>query len=286
VSAGGPRIAGAAGVGASGDARAPGSATSRGAGSAGAAAPGHAGESRAAEAPGAGASGAAPGRAQLELSAAQQQALAAQFPYALTRFPTSVGRALEFLAAEEAWRRGGRDAVSGAWHRLGLTQGTLLKEEFDVAMHSGDGGWRVGAVIVDLFRMTLFNAAHGFVEGDRALRACADALGRAFAGAKVVRIHGDAFAALLGPMADARLGPDSEQVARAALTAATLEWKPALGFTVALLDLTLVSPSHHEVIGPLVWAECERALMTRQRVATTDLQVRRVVLDALVPDPR
>jgi hypothetical protein len=222
----------------------------------------------------------------LALTPAQLTALRSAFPEVAARFPVQSERSLEWLAQEDAWRRGGRDLVSGASHRLGLLQGALLKEDFDAGMHAGEGGWRLGAVLVDAVALTLFNAAHGFAEGDAALAAMVAALRAAFAGAKVVRIHSDAFAVLLGPTAEARLSPASEGVARAALTVATAQWKPQLEFTVAMLDLTLVSPSHHEVIGPLVWAECERALMAKKKVPATGLMVRRVVLDALVDDPR
>jgi GGDEF domain-containing protein len=222
----------------------------------------------------------------LALNAAQREALAAAFPEVATRFPVQGERALEWLAQEDAWRRGGRDRVSGAWHRLALLQGALLKEDFDAGLHSGDGGWRLGAVLVDAVEFMPFNAAHGFTEGDQALRAMADSLRGAFPGGKVVRIHSDALAVLMGPTAETRLSAASEGVARAALQAAVARWKPELQFTVALLDLTLVSPSHHEVIGPLVWAECERALMARKRMPGHEVMARRIVLDALVPDPR
>ena len=224
--------------------------------------------------------------AALRLSAEQLRALGKQLPLAAARFPSMAERTLELLATEEAWRRGAPDAVSGAFHRLALLQGALLKEEFDAALHGGGEGWTLGAVLVDPRRFILFNQAHGFPAGDQALRAIAQALRQAFVGGRVVRIHGDAFAVLLGPMAEARLGPDSAAQARAALAAAVAPWTPALEFTVATLALTLVSPSHHEVIGPLVWAECERALLTAARVPGRLAQTRRVVLDALVEDPR
>jgi GGDEF domain-containing protein len=222
----------------------------------------------------------------LLLSQSQLETLRRAFPEVATRFPLESERSLEWLAQEDSWRRGGRDRVSGAQHRLGLLQGTLLKEDFDAGLHSGEAGWRIGAVLVDLVALTLVNFKHTFPEGDRALASTVEALRGAFPGAKVVRIHSDAFAVLLGPTAEAKFSPDSERVAREALAAVSTRWSPPLEFTIALLDLTLVSPSHHEVIGPLVWAECERALMLKKRVPSTGIVSRRIALDALLPDPR
>jgi GGDEF domain-containing protein len=220
----------------------------------------------------------------LQLTAEQLAALRRAFPEVAQRFPVQSERALEWLAQEDAWRRGAKDPVSGAQHRLGLLQGALLKEDFDVGLHAE--GWKLGALLVDLERFTLFNQAHGFGEGDRALAAVVVALREAFRGARVVRIHADAFAVLMGPTSDAQLSAQSESIARAALKQATAAWAPALEFTVATLELTVVAPSHHEVIGPLVWAECERALMAKKRVPASGASVRTLVLDALVNDPR
>jgi GGDEF domain-containing protein len=222
----------------------------------------------------------------LALTSAQLAALREHFPAVVGRFPVQPERALEWLGQEDAWRRGGRDRVSGAFHRLALLQGALLREDFDAGLHSGEAGWRLGAVLVDPIAFMPFNAVHGFVEGDKALAAIVSALQGAFAGAKVVRIHADGFAVLLGPTAEARLAPASEATARAALAAVAAQWKPGLEFTVTTLDLTLVSPSHHEVIGPLVWAECERALMAKKAAPGAAGAVRRIVLDALLPAER
>jgi GGDEF domain-containing protein len=222
----------------------------------------------------------------LGLTPQQLDTLRREFPQVAARFPVESERSLEWLAQEDAWRRGARDRLSGAFHRLGLLQGALLKEDFDAGLHAGESGWRLGAVLVDLVSLTTFNAAHGFEEGDRALKSTVEALQAAFSGAKIVRIHADAFAVLLGPTAEAKFNAQSEAVARTALESVSARWTPRLAFTIALLDLTLVSPSHHEVIGPLVWAECERALMLKKRVPETGPIQRRISLDALLPDPR
>ncbi len=52
-----------------------------------------------------------------------------------------------------------------------------------------------------------------------------------------------------------------------------------------MLELTLVAPSHWQVLGPLVWAECERALVMEQRSGPLNVQKRHIALDAAVPLP-
>jgi hypothetical protein len=84
----------------------------------------------------------------------------------------------------------------------------------------------------------------------------------------VVRIHGDAFAVVLGPTADQRveeglglrLGAALEQATRAALS-----HQGPLAFTIALLELKVKDPPNYDVLGPLVWGECERALVLARR---------------------
>jgi len=56
-------------------------------------------------------------------------------------------RAIERLLEEERARRGAPDAKTGALNPLSLTQGMLLTEEFDLAMHGQAEGWTVGALV-------------------------------------------------------------------------------------------------------------------------------------------
>jgi hypothetical protein len=83
----------------------------------------------------------------------------------------------------------------------------------------------------------------------------------------VVRIHGDAFAVVLGPTADQRVEAVSnvesalEQATRVALP----PHKGPLSFTVARLTLRVKDPPNYEVLGPLLWGECERALVLAKR---------------------
>src|SRR5688572_8404347 len=123
-------------------------------------------------------------------------ALVALYPEMMQRLrPTEpLKRAIERLLEEERARRGVPDAKTGALNPLALTQGVLLKEEFDLAMHGQAEGWTVGALVADVRGMIHVNARHGFPAGDVLLRAVASALQAALPGARVVRMQGDAFA--------------------------------------------------------------------------------------------
>ena len=187
--------------------------------------------------------------------------------------------ALVAMIDAEAHRRGERDAVSGAFHALALNQGALLKEEYDLNAHHS--GWVIGAAVVDIRELTVINMNHGFEEGDRVLRHTATALQRVCPKAKVVRVHSDAFAVLLGPTAEETIEPGLTAKLRAALTAAPHQ---ALEFSIGLLEFTVVAPSHWQVLGPLLWAECERALVLARRAPSPGVLKRKVVLDAGLPE--
>jgi hypothetical protein len=45
----------------------------------------------------------------------------------------------------------------------------------------------------------------------------------------------------------------------------------------------VVDPPNWQVLGPLVWAECERAHLVFRRTKVTGLLKRRVVLDGRLP---
>jgi hypothetical protein len=70
----------------------------------------------------------------------------------------------------------------------------------------------------------------------------------------------------------------------AAITPEDAEPKKPVVFTFGLLELTVVDPPNWQVLGPLAWAECERALIIARRKPTEALQVRRVVLDGRLPE--
>jgi GGDEF domain-containing protein len=172
------------------------------------------------------------------------------------------------LLEAERWRRGEPDPVTGAHMRLALTQGQLLREEYDHGTHFFAGGTVIGAAVVDTVHLTHLNMEHGFKAVDAALAAQVRALREVCPRGKVVRIHGDAFAAVLGPTAEQPVDDALRARLSRALEAAS---QSALGrtepvrFWVALLSLAIKDPPNHDVLGPLVWGECERALVIEQR---------------------
>jgi GGDEF domain-containing protein len=213
-------------------------------------------------------------------------ALVTLYPRLVQRSPEPVKVALQRLLDEEHARRGVPDAT-GALNPLALTQGTLLKEEFDLSTHAHHEGWTLGALIVDVKGMIHVNARHGFPAGDAMLRAVAASLQAQFPGAKLVRLHGDNFAALLVPTSGlsvteelrASTLPRLVADARAALP----EGAEAPDFSLALLELTIEQPTHWQVLGPLVWGELERAHVMERSGRTSGLQRRRIRLDGFVP---
>jgi len=196
-------------------------------------------------------------------------------------FPmVSADEAIDALVDAEAHRRGQPDRVSGAFHALALTQGMLLKEEYDLSTH-GHGAWVLGAVLADVRELTVINMHHGFPEGDRVLRATVEALKSVAPGAKVVRTHADGFAALLGPTAEQRIDEALGRRAKEALAKVTALGKP-VAFTVGLLELTVTQPSHPQVLSVLTWAECERALAIARREPFESVLRRHIALDGSV----
>ena len=208
------------------------------------------------------------------------------FPRVLQREREPVQAALTLLLEAEEARRGAPDAT-GAHSALALLQGTLLKEEYDLSTHAHHDSWRVDALLADVQGLIHVNARHGFATGDALLRAGVAALRQVFPGARVVRLHGDLFAALLAPSSGLQLQADSAGRAREALQAAARAALPAQaevpGFTLAQLSLRVSSPSHWQVLGPLVWAELERAFALARMGGATDVQQRTLELAGAVP---
>ncbi|NOJ98968.1 diguanylate cyclase [Corallococcus coralloides] len=198
--------------------------------------------------------------------------------------------AQELIAAEQ--RRRGQPDATGAMHVLALTQGTLLKEEFDLSTHAHHDGWRVGALMVDVKEMIHFNARFGFPAGDALLKGVVASLGAQYPGARIVRFQPDGFAVLLLPTSQLTVREDSAEATRAKLSEDLRSSLPpgasgtdVPGFTVALLELTVHQPSHWQVLGPLLWAEVERAYIMERTGRTHGLQRRRLRLDAFLPEP-
>lgn len=188
---------------------------------------------------------------------------------------------LEQVLHAEELRRGARDTISGAYHLYALTQGPLLKREYDLSTHGHQEGWTVGAVVVDPLRLIAVNQEHGFAHGDAVLRATAQTLEETFPTGKVVRIHSDAFAVVLPPSSEVEMTAGLE--ARTFEALRRKEPTANVDYTVSLLSLTVVRPSHWQVLGPLVWAECERTHVLGRSGAARGVQRRTVVLDAAVP---
>jgi GGDEF domain-containing protein len=198
------------------------------------------------------------------------------------------GAALRALLDAEAWRRGRPEAVTGALHLSALTQGTLLKPEYDLSVHA-HAGWTVGAVIADVKEMIHVNQEAGFAVGDRFLRSVASSLAGAFPGAPVVRVHTDCFAALLVPSSGLEIAPEHLTVATEALRRGTDAFRANEGaprapveFTVSALRLTVRDPSHWQVLGPLLWAEIERAHVIARRGLASGIQERTLSLEGRV----
>lgn len=221
-----------------------------------------------------------------------QKALLALFPTAKGR-PDGPTWLVDQLVDAELHRRGYPDSVTGAIHALALNQGQLLKEEFDLSTHGHSDGWVIGAVLIDPLEFTLFNMRYGFKAGDAALRAMVEGMNEVCPTAKVVRIHTDGFAVLLGPTADQKIDADLLPRLRevlpakvAAVTPKDAEAEKRVVFTFGLLELSVVDPPNWQILGPLVWAECERALVIARRQPTEALQLRRVTLDGRLPEMR
>jgi GGDEF domain-containing protein len=173
--------------------------------------------------------------------------------------------ALQALIDAEACRRGAPDPVSGALNILFLTQGALLKPEYDISVHA-HAPWEVGLLTVDVLELIRVNQAAGFPTGDGFLRAVASCLWKTFPKAQLVRIHTDCFCVLFAPSSETELTEAHRTQAREALAKAVADFRamePRLpapqDFTLGLAALRVVDPSHWQVLGPLVWAEAERA---------------------------
>src|SRR5271170_7977052 len=123
-------------------------------------------------------------------------------PWVKSRPPEHhVALALSALLDAESCRQGGPDPISGALNILFLTQGSLLRPEYDVSVHA-HAPWEVGLLTVDIVELIRVNQVAGFKVGDALLRAVADCLAATFPRAPVVRIHTDCFAVLFVPSSE------------------------------------------------------------------------------------
>jgi GGDEF domain-containing protein len=203
--------------------------------------------------------------------------LRALFPWSGARSDPEAA-ALDALIEGEQARRGQPDPISGALHAYALTQGAVLKEEFDLATHAHHPAWRIDAITVDLLSLITVNQERGFDAGHALLRATASALKRLYPRGKLVRIHGDCFAALLPPSAETLVDDATRDRVRATLTAELQH-----PVTVSAFSLEVIAPSHWQLLGPLVWAEAERAHALERRGGAPPVQRRRFDLDGYLP---
>lgn len=213
-----------------------------------------------------------------------ERALRSLFAHAAAR-PDAPTWLVDQLVDAELHRRGHPDP-SGAFHALALTQGSLLKEEYDLSTHGHADGWTLDALLCDPREFMLYSQRHGFPAGDAAVRAIVQALRALCPNGKIVRTHTDGFAALLGPTADQRVDAALVARARTALPdalAALPPGGPRVEFTVGALRLTVADPPNWQVLGPLVWAECERALVIARRGRDVGLLERSVALAGRLP---
>ncbi|MGO8971245.1 MAG: diguanylate cyclase domain-containing protein [Myxococcaceae bacterium] len=203
--------------------------------------------------------------------------------------------ALAAVLDAEACRRGGPDPVSGALNVLFLTQGALLKPEYDISIHA-HVPWEVGLLTVDVLELIRVNQAAGFSAGDALLRTVAGCLVATFPVASVVRIHTDCFCVLFLPSSGTDVTEEVRTAAHAALHRTAADFllahprTPApLDFTLGLARLRVVNPSHWQVLGPLVWAEAERTHVLARAQRAEGILLRTVELDgrvAVAPEER
>lgn len=191
------------------------------------------------------------------------------------------GDGLQSVVLQALMRRGIPDPQTGALARSHLLDGALLRD----ALPEDDGDtareFRVGVVAVDVRALAAINDALGMDAGERMLKTAADGL-RAFCTDRpLVRLHGDAFAALYFPAIEAPLREETPLRVERALVDLASERLPELaeaglspGFTVAAVDLRIEQPYHWRVLGPLVWAEAERALDRVREGSAQGLQSR------------
>jgi GGDEF domain-containing protein len=223
------------------------------------------------------------------LDDATVETLLALNPWVRSRRPEErAALALGALVDAEACRRGAPDPVSGALNVLFLTQGGLLKPEFDLSIHAHTL-WEVGLLTVDILEFIRVNQAAGFPTGDAFLRAVGSCLVATFPEAKVVRIHTDCFCVLFLPSSETEVTEAHRTRAREALqeTVADFRGKEArlptpLDFTLGLARLRIQDPSHWQVLGGLVWGEAERTHVLARAGKTEGILQRTVELGGRV----
>lgn len=219
---------------------------------------------------------------------AQGLALTQLLPRSLVYGEEALARSVDVLISQEQLRRGAPDPATGAKDVAALLQGSLLQREYDVGLHFDQSGWLLTGLVIDVKGMTLHNMRLGFPRGDELLRTTVATLGATLPDAAIVRLHGDAFAALFLPTLSGSLKPNDAERVHAALAEAMAPFSSSeepVQFALAQLHLRIVQPAHWQVLGPLVWSEFERALLLERLGRASGLQERTIVLDAAIPGP-
>lgn len=199
------------------------------------------------------------------------------------------GDGLQSVVLQALMRKGIPDPQTGTLTRSYLIEGVLLRDTFEHPERGLDGEWSCGVVAVDVRGLVHVNDRLGMEGGEQMLKLVADGL-RAFCPDRpIIRLHGDAFAALYPPPDGHNISDGSPERLADALSALADERMPELAehdlepaFTVAALDLVIDRPFHWRVLGPLVWAEAERAHVAVRTGQATGLQHRRIELDGFV----
>ena len=196
--------------------------------------------------------------------------------------------ALETLVRLEQFRRGAPEPLTGAIHPLALTQGHLLRSELDLSVHAHTG-WQTGAVIADVRELIHVNEVCRFVGGEEVLKATASALVQALPGTRLLRVHGDCFAALFLPSSGLELEAEHLERASRELRDMAPDLRSRVGsdrplqWTLSALRLRVLDPPHWIVLGPLLIAEIERAHLLARRGLASGIQERELRMDARVP---
>ena len=215
-------------------------------------------------------------------------------PWAAARAPEGerFTAALDWLVRQQEHRRGAPDPLTEALLPLALTEGPVLKAEFDLSVHAHTG-WEAGALGADVREMMRLNERLGFPGGDRVLADLAAGLRAAFPAERLLRLHGDCLVVLFLPSCGEPLRDEHLARARTALAgvaSAVQGWARGLDqplqLTLAALRLRILDPSHWQVLGPLLVAELERAQVLARRGLASGIQERELRLDGRVPTPR
>ena len=205
----------------------------------------------------------------------------------------AVGAALDLVLAMSS--QSGRDALTGFYTGRRFATGELFEQEqgslppkdlsalsmrhrFD---HPVD--FRATAVAVDMRKFFEVNGTFGFQTGDAILKVVAAKLQEEFPTGIMVRLHGDAFAAVFPSLRFRELSRDLRSRVQADIREAihAMPEAPTFGefpfhVTVALLDLTIHAPLDNAILASLLRFEIERELVAEADAPSENVTVRSV----------